>query len=74
MPYASRAQQGLFHSPNSPVSPSVVKEFDDASRGQKNLPYKVSSKKKKPSDGMRKAFASGRVSRSQMSKRGYDME
>lgn len=41
MPYASRAQQGLFHSANSPVSPSVVKEFDDASRGQTGLPYHV---------------------------------
>lgn len=41
MPYVSRAQQGLFHSPNSPVSAGVVKEFDNASRGQHGLPYHV---------------------------------
>ena len=75
MPYASRAQQGLFHSPNSPVSAAVVKDFDDASRGQKGLPYHASNtKKKKPSAGMAKAFASGRVSKEQMAKRGYDAE
>lgn len=41
MPYKSKAQQGLFHSKNSPVSAKVVKEFDNASRGQKGLPYHV---------------------------------
>lgn len=41
MPYVSRAQQGLFHSKNSPVSPKVVKEWDEASRGERNLPYHV---------------------------------
>ena len=69
MPYASRAQQGLFHSPNSPVSAKVVAEFDAASKGQKGLPYK-----KKPSAGMAKAFAKGKISKSVMAKRGYDME
>ena len=41
MPYVSRAQQGLFHSANSPVSASVVQDFDNASRGQTGLPYHV---------------------------------
>jgi hypothetical protein len=41
MAYASRAQQGLFHSPNSPVSAKVVAEFDAASKGSHNLPYHV---------------------------------
>lgn len=48
MPYASRAQQGLFHSPNSPVGPSVVKKFDQESKGQHGLPY---HKAKKPLPG-----------------------
>jgi len=30
MPYASKAQQRLFHSKNSPVSKEKVKEFDSA--------------------------------------------
>ena len=46
MPYASRAQQGLFHSPNSPVSKEVVEEFDEASRGQHGLPKHVKGGKK----------------------------
>jgi capsular polysaccharide biosynthesis protein len=41
MPYASKAQQGLFHSANSPVSKKVVAEFDKASKGHKNLPDHV---------------------------------
>lgn len=68
MPYASRAQQGLFHSPNSPVSPSVVKEFDEASRGQKNLPYHT---KKKPGAKISKAYSEGRISDRAMAKAGY---
>ena len=68
MPYASRAQQGLFHSPNSPVSPSVVKEFDQASKGQKNLPYKV---KKKLGAKMQRAYSEGRISNKAMAKAGY---
>jgi hypothetical protein len=46
MPYESRAQQGLFHSPNSPVSKKVVADFDAASKGQKNLPYHKGDKAK----------------------------
>lgn len=69
MPYQSRAQQGLFHSPNSPVSAKVVEEFDEASKGQKGLPYK-----KKPGPGMAKAFAKGKISAKVMQKHGYDME
>jgi len=41
MPYLSQAQQGLFHSPNSPVSASEVSKWDSESKGQKNLPYHV---------------------------------
>jgi hypothetical protein len=41
MPYKSRAQQGLFHSKNSPVSAKVVAEFDAASKGQHGLPRHV---------------------------------
>jgi hypothetical protein len=41
MPYKSQAQQGLFHSPNSPVGPSVVKEFDQATKGAHDLPKHV---------------------------------
>ena len=70
MPYASRAQQGLFHSPNSPVSASVVKEFDDASRGQKGLPQHV-KQKKKPGAKLQKAFNTGRISAGAMAKAGY---
>lgn len=60
MPYLSRAQQGLFHSENSPVSEAVTKKFDKASKGQHGLPYHVGAKhklaqklasKKKDSDG-----------------------
>lgn len=46
MPYESQAQQGLFHSPNSPVSKKVVADFDAASKGQKGLPYHVGDKPK----------------------------
>lgn len=45
MPYKSKAQQGLFHSPNSPVSPAEVAKWDKESKGQHNLPEHV---KKKP--------------------------
>jgi hypothetical protein len=48
MPYESRAQQGLFHSKNSPVSPDVVKEFDAASKGQHGLPEHKKAGKAKP--------------------------
>lgn len=34
MPYASRAQQGLFHSNPPPgITPSKVKEYDEATKG-----------------------------------------
>jgi hypothetical protein len=69
MPYQSRAQQGLFHSPNSPVSAKVVAEFDAASKGQKGLPYK-----KKPGPGLAKAFAKGKISGKVAKKAGYDVE
>jgi len=48
MPYASRAQQGYFHAAmeRGEMSPKVVKEFDRASKGRKNLPYHVKKQKK----------------------------
>lgn len=45
MPYRSLAQEGLFHSKNSPVSKKVVKEFDKATKGM-HLPKKAKAKKK----------------------------
>lgn len=36
--YVSKAQQGLFHSPNSPVGPDVVAKFDRESKGVHGLP------------------------------------
>jgi len=47
MPYVSRAQQGYFHSPEGmkKVGPAVVAEFDQASKGQSNLPAKAPQKK-----------------------------
>lgn len=47
MPYKSAAQQALFHSANSPVSAGEVAKWDAESKGQKNLPKHVPSKKKK---------------------------
>ena len=44
MPYKSLAQERLFNSKNSPVSPAKVKEFNKASKGKK-LPVKVTKKK-----------------------------
>ena len=46
MPYLSQAQQGLFHSSNSPVSKKVVAEFDAASKGHRGLPKHVGSMEK----------------------------
>ena len=56
MPYESRAQQGLFHSPNSPVSKKVVADFDAASKGQHGLPYHKGDKAGKPK-GAKALFA-----------------
>lgn len=39
--YASQAQQGLFHSPNSPVSPAEVAKWDAESKGVHGLPKHV---------------------------------
>ncbi len=44
MPYASKSQQGLFHSPNSPVSKKVVAKFDSESKGSGGLPSHVHEK------------------------------
>lgn len=45
MPYVSKAQQGLFHSVNSPVSKATVKRWDEESRGVRNLPSHVGTGK-----------------------------
>lgn len=45
MPYKSLAQEGLFHSKDSPVSAKVVKEFDKATKGKK-LPKHAKKKGK----------------------------
>ena len=42
MPYASQAQEGLFHSPNSPVGPTEVAKWDKETKG-KHLPKKAKS-------------------------------
>lgn len=47
MPYLSKAQQGLFHSANSPVSKKEVAKWDKASKGEKNLPVHVKKAKAK---------------------------
>lgn len=54
MPYKSKAQQGLFHSKNSPVSKKVVAEFDEASKGQKGLPEHVKQMRSKMKKGSHK--------------------
>ena len=47
MPYKSKAQQGYFHAAESrgEISHKTVKEWDKASKGQKNLPEHVKKKK-----------------------------
>lgn len=47
MPYKSAAQRAKFHilEKQGKISPAVVNEFDQASKGLK-LPKKVTSKKK----------------------------
>lgn len=42
MPYVSAAQRGFFHANKKKIGPKVVEEFDQASKGQKKLPYHVS--------------------------------
>lgn len=48
MPYKSQAQRRKFHAmeERGEISPAVVKEFDQASKGKK-LPEKVKKKKGK---------------------------
>ena len=46
MPYTSKAQQGYFHTHEKEIGPKVVKEFDKASKGSKNLPEHVNKKGK----------------------------
>lgn len=52
MPYVSRAQQGYIHAAEErgEIDPDVVKEFDEASRGQHDLPYHVKKKAVSPSE------------------------
>lgn len=48
MPYKSKAQQGFFHAhPEKVGGEKVVKEWDKASKGEKNLPDHVKRHKKK---------------------------
>lgn len=62
--YVSRAQQGLFHSPNSPVSKDVVREFDRASRGVTHLPYHVKGGKHvSHRDALARSLARGKRAR-----------
>jgi hypothetical protein len=60
MPYESKAQRGLFHSKNAPVSKKVVEEFDKASKGQKNLPEHVKKGKKSSSKSKGKGKMAGK--------------
>lgn len=54
MPYVSKKQQGFFHSPGAKgkIPPSVVEEFDKASKGKK-IP-KTASKTKRGGKKARK--------------------
>jgi hypothetical protein len=47
MPYASKAQAGYFHTHKAELEKMGVDvdEWDKASKGEKNLPYKVKEKK-----------------------------
>jgi len=46
--YKSTAQQGLFHSKNSPVDPATVNEFDQATKGHfAKLPEHVKKRRGK---------------------------
>ena len=45
MPFASKSQERLFNSPNSPVGPSVVAKFDSESKGLHDLPEHVKKKR-----------------------------
>lgn len=47
MPHKSKAQQGYFHEPDKVGGSAVVKEWDKASKGKKNLPEHVKGSKKK---------------------------
>ncbi len=39
--YVSKAQQGLFHSPHSPVAKKDVKAIDHRDKGNRHLPEHV---------------------------------
>ena len=47
MPYRSQAQRRFMHAAmdRGDIKPSVVKEYDEASKGQKKLPEHVTSSK-----------------------------
>ena len=51
MPYKSKAQQKLFHAKlaRHEISPAVVKEFDEATKGSyQELPQHVAKRMSKP--------------------------
>lgn len=56
MPYVSKAQQGFFHTHVKEIGSKVVKEFDKASKGKKNLTEHKSSKRSKFMDAIKKGF------------------
>lgn len=73
MPSVSQAQRAAMFAAAAGKSTlgipqKIGKEFADADEGGK-LPAR-----KKPSAGMAKAFAKGKISSKVMKKRGYDME
>ena len=79
MPIRSQAQfrlmQAAAHTPGGfgGVPQSVGQDF--AAAGPVGGSFaKLPAKKKKPSSQMSKAFAEGRISKSAMNKRGYQME
>lgn len=48
MPYVSKAQQGFFHAhPEKVGGEKVVKEWDKASKGHRDLPEHVKKKRHK---------------------------
>jgi len=53
--YKSKAQQGYFHTHEREIGKKVVKEFDEASKGEKNLPEHVRkpAKSKRMPKGMK---------------------
>jgi|SRR5208282_131583 len=84
MPYKSLAQEGLFHSADSPVGPEEVKKWDAATKG-KHLPQKlkdggVVANHSGPNQKVSKDWGvdltkwAGKDSGSDMGKKGYEVD